>query len=64
MQTTIDFRQPALDGMFSREEPRERDILREVSNMVENSLHESFPEPPVAVRAKGRVEAGRGPHSV
>jgi division protein CdvB (Snf7/Vps24/ESCRT-III family) len=49
MQTTIDFRQPALDEMFSVKNQESADILREVSNMVENSLHESFPEPPVAV---------------
>jgi division protein CdvB (Snf7/Vps24/ESCRT-III family) len=49
MQTTIDFRQPALDEMFSVKSQESADILREVSSMVENSLHESFPEPPVTV---------------
>ena len=49
MQTTIDFRQPALDGMFSVKSQESADILKEVSNMVENNLHESFPEPPIAV---------------
>ncbi len=49
MQTKIDFRQPALDGMFSVKSQESADILKEVSNMVENSLHESFPEPPIAV---------------
>ncbi len=49
MQTSIDFRQPALDEMFSVKSQEGADILREVSGMVENSLHESFPEPPVAV---------------
>jgi len=52
MQTTIDFRQPALDGMFSTKSQESADILKEVSNMVENSLHESFPEPPIAVAPK------------
>ncbi|MCX6649708.1 MAG: hypothetical protein NTV61_10040 [Candidatus Bathyarchaeota archaeon] len=52
MQTTIDFRQPALDGMFSIKSQESADILKEVSNMVENSLHESFPEPPIAVAPK------------
>jgi division protein CdvB (Snf7/Vps24/ESCRT-III family) len=49
MQTTIDFRQPALDQMFSVKSQESADILREVSSMVENSLHESFPEPPVTI---------------
>jgi len=52
MQTAIDFRQPALDGMFSVKSQESADILKEVSNMVENSLHDSFPEPPVAVAPK------------
>lgn len=52
MQTKIDFRQPALDGMFSVKSQESADILKEVSNMVENSLHESFPEPPIAVAPK------------
>ena len=52
MQTTIDFRQPARDEMFSIKNTESAEILKEVSNMVENSLHESFPEPPVAVAPK------------
>ncbi|MFA5869142.1 MAG: Snf7 family protein [Candidatus Bathyarchaeia archaeon] len=52
MQTSIDFRQPALDEMFSVKSQESADILREVSGMVENSLHESFPEPPIAVAPK------------
>jgi division protein CdvB (Snf7/Vps24/ESCRT-III family) len=52
MQTTIDFRQPALDEMFRVKSQESAEILREVSNMVENSLHESFPEPPIAVASK------------
>lgn len=55
MQTTIDFRQPALDGMFSVKSQESADILREVSNMVENSLHESFPEPPVTVAVAPKI---------
>jgi hypothetical protein len=35
--------------MFSVKSQESADILREVSAMVENSLHESFPEPPVAM---------------
>lgn len=52
MQTKIDFSQPSLDGMFSVKSQESADILKEVSNMVENSLHESFPEPPIAVAPK------------
>ena len=52
MQTSIDFRQPALDEMFSVKSQESADILREVSGMVENSLHESFPEPPIVVAPK------------
>ena len=52
MQTNIDFRQPALDEMFSVKSQESTDILREVSEMVENSLHESFPEPPIALAPK------------
>jgi division protein CdvB (Snf7/Vps24/ESCRT-III family) len=52
MQTSIDFRQPALEGMFSVKSQESADILKEVSNMVENNLHESFPEPPIAVAPK------------
>ena len=55
MQTTIDFRQPALDEMFSIKNQESADILREVSNMVENSLHESFPEPPVTVAVAPKI---------
>ncbi len=49
MKTSIDFRQPALDEMFSVKSQESADILKEVSSMVENSLHESFPEPPIAI---------------
>ncbi len=52
MQTKIDFSQPSLDGMFSVKSQESADILKEVSNMVENSLHESFPEPPIAIAPK------------
>lgn len=52
MQTTIDFRQPALEEMCNVKNQESADILKEVSNMVENSLHESFPEPPIAVAPK------------
>ena len=55
MQTTIDFRQPALDEMFSVKSQESADILREVSSMVENSLHESFPEPPVTVAVASKA---------
>lgn len=49
MQTSIDFRQPTLEQMTTVKSQESADILKEVSNLVENSLHESFPEPPVAV---------------
>ena len=38
--------------MFRVKSQESAEILREVSNMVENSLHESFPEPPIAVASK------------
>ena len=49
MQTSIDFRQPALDEMFSVKNQESADILEEVSNMVESGLHDSFPEPPITI---------------
>jgi len=52
MQTSIDFRQPTLEQMTTVKNQESADILKEVSNLVENSLHESFPEPPVAVASK------------
>jgi division protein CdvB (Snf7/Vps24/ESCRT-III family) len=55
MQTSIDFRQPALDEMFSVKGQESADILREVSGMVENSLHESFPEPPVTFAVSPKI---------
>ena len=51
-QTSIDFRQPALDEMFGCENQGSADILKEVSNMFENSLQESFPKPPVIMAPK------------
>lgn len=49
MQTSIDFRQPALDEMFSVKNQESADILEEVSTMVESGLHDSFPEPPITI---------------
>ncbi len=48
-QSSVDFRQPALDEIFGVKSQESADILREVSSMVESSLHESFPEPPVSM---------------
>ena len=45
-QTTITFQQPALDEVFNAKSPESIEILKEVSNTIENSLLESFPEPP------------------
>jgi len=49
MKSSVDFRQPALDEMFGVKSQESADILKEVSSMVENSLHESFPEPPIVI---------------
>ncbi len=48
-QTSVSFQGPTLDEVFGVKSQETADILREVSNMVESSLHESFPEPPVSV---------------
>ena len=48
-QTSINFKQPTLDEVFGVKSQETSDILKEVSNMVESSLHESFPEPPVSM---------------
>lgn len=46
-QTTIGFQQPALDEIFVAKSPESIEILKEVSNEIESSLQESFPEPPI-----------------
>jgi division protein CdvB (Snf7/Vps24/ESCRT-III family) len=51
-QTTIGFQQPALDEIFVAKSPESIEILKEVSNEVESSLQESFPEPPITERSE------------
>ena len=46
-QTTIGFRQPALDEIFSAKSPESVEILKEVSKAIESCLQESFPDPPM-----------------
>ena len=46
-QATIGFKEPALGEVFSTN-PESQAILREVSQAIESSLHEAFPEPPVS----------------
>jgi division protein CdvB (Snf7/Vps24/ESCRT-III family) len=48
-QTTIDLHQPALEEALSVRSQEGADIIKEASNKVEDSLHESFPEPPVTM---------------
>ena len=46
-QATIGFKEPALGEVFSTN-PESQAILKEVSDAIENSLKEAFPEPPVS----------------
>jgi division protein CdvB (Snf7/Vps24/ESCRT-III family) len=48
-QATIGFKGPALEEVFSASSPESLAILREVSNTIESSIVEAFPEPPVKV---------------
>jgi division protein CdvB (Snf7/Vps24/ESCRT-III family) len=48
-QATIGFKGPALEEVFSASTPESLAILREVSNTIESSIVEAFPEPPVKV---------------
>jgi division protein CdvB (Snf7/Vps24/ESCRT-III family) len=52
MQSTIDSRQPSLKEVFSVRSPEGSEILREVSDLVENNLQQSFPEPPIALASR------------
>ena len=59
-QTTISFKQPALDEIFGAKSPESVAIIHEVSNTIEDRLKESFPEPPVSepqVVAEKPIEA-------
>lgn len=64
-QTTINFQQPALDEVFSARSPESIQILKEVSNTIENTLQESFPEPPISApiieRQVEAIEYGNQP---
>ncbi|MBN1683227.1 Snf7 family protein [Candidatus Bathyarchaeota archaeon] len=46
MNTSVNFNQSSLDFAFQTNNESE-DILNEVSNLIENNLHSSFPEPPI-----------------
>ena len=56
IETKIDTSQPALEEVLNIRSQAGGEILREVSDIVENSLHDSFPEPPIAM-ASNKVEA-------
>ena len=45
-QATVGFKEPALEEAFTAN-PEGLAILREVSQAIESSIHEAFPEPPV-----------------
>jgi hypothetical protein len=47
--SSLNFNQQSLEGIFAVKSQEGADILREVSSMVEQNLHSSFPEPPIAV---------------
>lgn len=47
--SNLNFNQQSLEGIFAVKSQEGADILREVSSMVEQNLHSSFPEPPIAV---------------
>ncbi len=58
-QANIGFKEPELDEVFGATSPESLAILKEVSKTIENSLTESFPEPPVSaapVRATPQAE--------
>jgi len=46
IQSSVDFSQPALDLAFSTTSRESEEILKEVSDLVEGNLKNSFPEPP------------------
>jgi len=47
MKTSVNFSQASLDFAFQTNNKESEDILTEVSNLIENNLHSSFPEPPL-----------------
>lgn len=47
MNTSVNFNQASLDFAFQTNNKESEDILYEVSNLIENNLHSSFPEPPI-----------------
>jgi division protein CdvB (Snf7/Vps24/ESCRT-III family) len=60
LQSTIDSRQPTLNDVFSVRSPEGTEILNEVSGMVENNLHENFPEPPLNILSRVAEEVTLG----
>ena len=48
-QSTIGFKQQALEEVFKASSPESIEILNEVSRVIADCLQESFPEPPVRV---------------
>ncbi len=55
-QTTIDLHQPALEEAINVRSQGGADIIKEASDLVENSLHESFPEPPITMISREAEE--------
>ena len=51
-QTTIGFKEPVLEEVFSASSPESIAILKEVSQTIEGSLKEAFPEPPIVISPK------------
>jgi len=47
MGSSVDFSQPSLEQAFSANSKESKDILREVSELVEGNIKSSFPEPPI-----------------
>ena len=47
LETEVDFRQPTLEDALSVKSQDGAEILNDVSTLIEHSLHESFPEPPI-----------------
>ena len=56
LETKIDTSQPGLEEVLNVRSQAGGEILREVSGIVENSLHDSFPEQPLAMASR-RAEA-------
>lgn len=51
-QSTIGFKQPAIEEIFGATSNESVAILKEVSGLIETSLQSSFPEPPISEAQK------------